>query len=364
MEWLIILAVTLAATGLGLGYLAVCVGRFALVRRLSGGKTWRRRLLSLGIVAAVFAALALWLSFVNAIVIFLHLVLFFLLFGLGVRLARRLTGRDFRINWQGWLALGFSLIWLTVGCVQCFRVWEKDYRLETEKDLGVLRIALIADCHLGTTFDGRGFAAQLQTIRTQGPDLLVIAGDFVDDSSSREDLELACRALGALDLPYGVWYVHGNHDRGYGRGRDFSGEELDGILRENGVHVLRDECALVDGRFYVAGREDASRGRRLEIEELLAGLDTDKYIIVLDHQPNDYENEARSPADLVLSGHSHGGQLIPITHVGEAFGLLDRAYGHERRQGTDFIVTSGISCWEILFKTGTRSEYVIITVTG
>ena len=44
--------------------------------------------------------------------------------------------------------------------------------------------------------------------------------------------------------------------------------------------------------------------------------------------------------------------------------MLDRVYGYERRQGTDFIVTSGISCWEIPFKTGTRSEYVIITVEG
>jgi predicted MPP superfamily phosphohydrolase len=44
--------------------------------------------------------------------------------------------------------------------------------------------------------------------------------------------------------------------------------------------------------------------------------------------------------------------------------MLDRTYGYERRERTDFIVTSGISCWEILFKTGTRSEYVLITVEG
>ena len=44
--------------------------------------------------------------------------------------------------------------------------------------------------------------------------------------------------------------------------------------------------------------------------------------------------------------------------------MLDRTYGHETREGTDFIVTSGISDWEILFKTGTRSEFCIITVEG
>ena len=97
---------------------------------------------------------------------------------------------------------------------------------------------------------------------------------------------------------------------------------------------------------------------------LLAGVDEDKYIILLDHQPSDYDSEALSPADLVLSGHTHGGQLIPITYVGKWFGIVDREYGYERREGTDFIVTSGISDWELQFKTGASSEYVIITVEG
>jgi hypothetical protein len=99
------------------------------------------------------------------------------------------------------------------------------------------------------------------------------------------------------------------------------------------------------------------------MDELLDGVDPNKYIIVLDHEPNDYDNEAASAADLVVSGHTHGGQLIPITYVGEWFGINDRTYGHENRNGTDFIVTSGISDWEIQFKTGTKSEYVIIEIS-
>ena len=127
---------------------------------------------------------------------------------------------------------------------------------------------------------------------------------------------------------------------------------------------VRDTAELMDDRFYLVGREDRSRAGRKTMAELLDGLDRDKYLIVLDHQPNDYAAEAAAGADLVLSGHSHGGQLITITYVDEWFGMLDRTYGWERREETDFIVTSGISCWEILFKTGTRSEYVLITVEG
>ena len=179
-----------------------------------------------------------------------------------------------------------------------------------------------------------------------------------------EAIRQACRALGELELPYGVRFVYGNHDAGYYNSRDFSAADLEDTLQRNGVHVLRDTAELVDDRFYLVGREDRSRAGRKTMAELLDGLDRDKYLIVLDHQPNDYAAEAAAGADLVLSGHSHGGQLIPITYVGEWFGMLDRTYGWERREGTDFIVTSGISCWEILFKTGTRSEYVLITVEG
>ena len=96
----------------------------------------------------------------------------------------------------------------------------------------------------------------------------------------------------------------------------------------------------------------------------MAEADPEKYIIVLDHQPSDYENEAETAADLVVSGHTHGGQLIPITYVGEWLGMNDRTYGYERRNNTDFIVTSGIADWEMDFKTGTISEYVIITVNS
>ena len=364
MEWLIIFGAAMLAFLLGLAYLTVCVGRFAFIQKLSGGSKWRRGAISLVVLAAAFALLTLCMSPINAGIVFLHVVIFFLLFGLVMRLVRRLTKKESRIYWQGLLALGVSVLYLTVGYVLCHHVWQKDYTLQTDKQLGTLKVALLADSHLSTTFDGEGFARHLQTIEAQSPDMLVIAGDFVDDGSKRGDLLRACEALGEMQLPYGVWYAYGNHDEGYFGNRDFTAAELEEALLRNGVHILADQYEAVDDRLIVAGRLDSSLGPRKDMASLLAGADTSKYILILDHEPNDYANEANSPADLVLSGHTHGGQLIPITYVGKWFGLLDRVYGYERRQGTDFIVTSGISDWEILFKTGTRSEYVMITIEG
>ena len=68
---------------------------------------------------------------------------------------------------------------------------------------------------------------------------------------------------------------------------------------------------------------------------------------------------------LSISGHTHGGQMIPIVQLLRWFRIgTDCVYGMERRGDTEFVVSSGISDWALRFKTGCRSEYVIIDVAG
>ena len=125
--------------------------------------------------------------------------------------------------------------------------------------------------------------------------------------------------------------------------------------------VLEDDAALVAGQYYIVGRNDRSM-RRQPIDTLVRFIDPKYYTIVLDHQPNDYDAEAAANCDLVLSGHTHGGQMIPIQAVGELIGANDATYGLEVRGNTTFIVTSGITDWAIPYKSGTISEYVIIDI--
>ena len=361
MIWLVGLAIVVVTGIAGTIYLACAIGRFGLIRKAAGEKKWLSRLIALGLLLVGYAMFAWGLSVLDATVVLLHVLFFFLVFGLAFWIVRRITGKQAKIYWQGWLALLTATVYLAVGYFQCVHVWKTEYSLSSDKYVEPLRIALLADSHLGTTFDGEGFAAYLDEIMQQEPDLILIPGDFVDDSTSREDMLMACRALGQIDPRYGVWFAYGNHDRGYFDSRDFSAEDLVQELKENRVHILEDEIAVVGG-LCIVGRRDASFGPRAELATLLENVDPEKYIIVLDHEPTDYENEAATAADLVVSGHTHGGQLIPLGTVGELFAGNDRTYGYERRNGTDFIVTSGISDWAVHFKTGTRSEYVIITL--
>ena len=350
---------------------------------------------SCGVLPAVLLPLgvcfALW-GAMNALIILLHLALFGLLADLVCRVIGKLRKKRFARNYAGLAALLLTVAYLGVGWYQASHVWRTAYTVTTGKAVGQLRVGLIADSHLGTTFDGAGFAAHMKTLQAEKPDVVVVAGDFVDERSSRADMVAACKALGGLETPYGVYFVFGNHDKGnYSGGhagqtpegirkagkrsglmpdRDFTAEDLVNELEANGVTVLQDETVLLDDRFYLIGRQDASeetenRGGRASMQELTQGLDEQYYSIVLDHQPHDYDGEAASGVDLVLSGHTHGGQLIPLVQLIDWFGFGDdNVYGLERRADTDFVVTSGISDWAISFKTGCRSEYVIVDIQG
>ena len=373
--WLIIFGVSLLAGIIGVIYLVKVVSRFSLIEQIS--KRWQRNLVSFLIIAFLFAFFMITMGFVNAFVILFHVLMFSILFGFVGLLIGRFFGKagenggiaaggdtngSRRIYLHGWLTLAATVITLVVGFYQCYNVWKTEYNFSTDKIEGSLKIAMIADSHVGTTFDGDGFAKKMDMIMAEEPDILLIAGDFVDYETKKEDMVRACKALGDMKLKYGVWYAYGNHDAD-SFGRDFDAVELENELVKNGVHVLKDEFQYADN-LCIVGRKSASSKDRMDIADLLSGVDESKYIVVLSHEPVDYENECKTPADLVLSGHTHGGQMIPITYVGVWSGINDRTYGYESRNDTDFIVTSGISDWAIDFKTGTKSEYVIIDINN
>lgn len=80
----------------------------------------------------------------------------------------------------------------------------------------------------------------------------------------------------------------------------------------------------------------------------------------------DYEAQKDANVDLVLFGHTHGGQLFPLMTIENHSNIAedDRVYGYEKRGNTNFIVTSGIADWVIKFKTGCKSEYLLISIEG
>ena len=367
MGWLLLFA------GLFIGGIAAVVAsalkltKFGFVKRLTKNRDKLARVICLSFVGIILILLYFSIKAINAFIVFVHLIFFWMIAEWVDGLVQKKRGIAAKRYYAGAIAICVTVIYLGIGAYLDFNVWETDYTLRTNKKVGTLKVALIADSHVGTTFDGDGFATRLKEIEKAKPDILVVAGDYVDDDTTREDMIRSCEALGSVKTKYGVYLSFGNHDRGYYNSRNFTGEDLIAELEKNGVNVLHDEAVLIDDRFYVIGRKDRSeklRGGEIKsMKKLISNLDQSKYMLVIDHQPNDYDAQAKAGVDLVLSGHTHGGQVFPANVLESIFKPDDRVYGHEKRNNTDFIVTSGISDWAIIFKTCTFSEYVIADIS-
>ena len=307
------------------------------------------------------------MNLMNALVCFVHLVVIWLICDGVSFVFHKATKHERKKYLAGAFAMAFCALYLALGYFLAHHVTVEKYEFESSKIKYDVRIVQITDAHVGSTFHADRFCEYIEEINTLSPDAVVITGDFVDDDTSRDDMTGACDALGKLSTKSGVYFVYGNHDRGYYReeSKGWGNVEFEERLLQNGVVILKDEAVLIDDSYYIVGRRDRSeenRGGRMSAEELTESLDRSKYIIMLDHQPYDFDSEARSGADLVLCGHTHGGQFIPINHVGEWIGENCLRYGHERRGDTDFIVSSGISNWTFKFKTGCHSEYVVADI--
>ena len=347
-------------------YMIRGLSRIEFMQHICKDKKWLSVILSIVGFAVVFTVFVLWLDYINTILIFIHLCVFWMLVDFIMFIRKRITGKEAK-RWMATLvAFSISTVYILTGVYHAYNVDETTYQVKTDKNVGDIRVVLLADAHIGALFDGDGFEKHVDRIQKANPDVVIIAGDFVDDDSKREDVEKCCKALGKLECKYGVYYSPGNHDRGYYSYRDFTYNDLKIEFEKNGINVLEDECVLIDDRFYILGRKDKSEfaigSERKSMEEMVSGLDESKYMIVVDHQPNDYKAEYESGVDLVLSGHTHGGQLFPGAYTGEWTGLNELSYGMENIKDTYFVVTSGIADWRLKFKTGCKSEYVIVDV--
>lgn len=366
--WYIILIVTILMTMAGFLYLGHQVGKFQIVQQLSyqGAKLK----INSGYLIVLIAFCLLWWAFnlMNAVVCLFYFAIIWLACDLAFAVMAHFGGLQFQIYYAGVCAIILSSASLSWGWYQAHNIWQTEYTVYTDKDVAPLKIAFFADSHIGTTFNGAEFAGHIKKINENTPDAVFIVGDFIDDSTSKADMLAATKALSLLKTKFGVYFVLGNHDKGYygAAYRGFSAAELVSELQKNNVTVLQDDVVALNSQFYLIGRKDAGHDKhgkhRLPMAELAKQVAPDKFSIVLDHQPNDYDSQQQAGVDLVLSGHTHGGQLWPLTRVGEWIKANDKTYGYEKRQNTNFIVTSGLSDWAIKFKTGTKSEFVIVNI--
>ena len=213
------------------------------------------------------------------------------------------------------------------------------------------RIVQLTDIHVGPTI-GRAFLESVvREANALAPDMVVITGDLVDGSV--RELGHLVEPLRGLVARDGVFFVTGNHEH-------YSGADAwIAHLGTLGVRVLRNERVSIRDAFDLAGVDDASAARMLahhgqDVPGATAGRDRSRALVLLAHQPKALPQAVAAGVDLQLSGHVHGGQVVPFNWLAR----LDQPFVHglHRVADTWLYVSSGTGYWGPPMRVGTTAE--------
>ena len=348
-----------------IGFLALSVIFTLKINKLDILKKINNKILSWFISIIPLALILIFMRFdvINTAIILLYTLIIWYMCDLCIYIFEKIYKHKISNMFSFIFGIIVSTIFLISSYKSATNVVGTYYELYTNRDIGMenFRIVQLSDTHIGSTMSGDKFSKYMEEINKLNPDIVVITGDYIDDDTTKKDMIKASEGLGKLKTKYGVYFVYGNHDKGYFDYRGYTTENLEAELKKNNVIILEDEVYNVTDNICLVGRKDQSEKRK-SIYELVYNIDSEKYIIVLNHQPKDYENEKKAGVDLVLSGHTHGGQFYPLGQIGVLLGINDSFYGLKKINYTNFIVNSGLGDWTIKFRTGSIAEYGVIDI--
>ena len=264
-----------------------------------------------------------------------------------------------KILYENWLTFGVLTVVLTgvftYGYFNYLNIKRVELDISINKPINPLKIVAISDTHLGYSIGKAELDKWLKLINRENPDIVLIAGDITDNHT--EPLAKRNFSFGEINSRYGVFACLGNHE--YIPDGSKISHSLN-FLQNAKVTVLRDTALLINNEFYLVGRDDRMNTRRKPLSELLQTLDTSLPIILLDHQPFNLEETAENSIDLQFSGHTHAGQLPPVSWITKR--MYEISHGYLRKGNSHIYVSSGIGIWGGKFRIGTQSEYVVINL--
>jgi predicted MPP superfamily phosphohydrolase len=302
-----------------------------------------------------------WLAFM------LYGFIFFFLFDIvsGIlRLTGLLVGDNLQLfrKWSFIVTIGASVLFIAGGFINAVIPVVKRYDIEINKSAGeikYLRIAAASDIHLGSIIRKRSLKKLSQMLQDMNPDLVLLLGDIVDGEIGpvlRGDL---LRYFTCPKCSDGLYAITGNHEFIGGAGRTIP------YIESKGIRVLKDEIVTLDGGIQLIGRIDRDSRRfygrqRMPLDSLMANVDRNKPVILLDHQPFNLGESEAEGVDLQLSGHTHNGQMWPLNLITSA--IYELSYGYLKKGNTNFIVSSGYGLWGPRVRSGSRSEVLMINI--
>ncbi|WP_039652062.1 metallophosphoesterase [Clostridium tyrobutyricum] len=261
------------------------------------------------------------------------------------------------------IAVGVISFILILGTFNARRIKVTKYNINLNKSIkefDKLNIVMVSDIHLGRLMGKNRLKAMVDRINSMNSDVLVLAGDIIDDDMNMDDCYDILRYFKNIKSRYGIYAVYGNHE--YIGSNTY---DIKPIYKKLKINLLEDTAKNIDDKFYIVGRNDkyseiCKQTSRKTVEELLETLDLKKPVVLVDHQPLDLENCKKYGVDIQLSGHTHKGQMYPNNLITKKVFKID--YGHLKDGSFNCIVSCDFGTWGPPIRLGSKSEIVQILV--
>ena len=235
---------------------------------------------------------------------------------------------------------------LTYGYLNSRKIYLKKIEISTKKKMGSQRLAFISDVHLGSQSISH-LSDILSLIRDQNVDAILIGGDLIDSSSfNLDELEI----LKLESIP--IFYVTGNHEY-------YLKDSVNKIKALNKVNISNiDNKSVEFNNIKLIGLGD-NQSINQKNKYLNSLSHNDLFTILLVHKPSLWP-DAKKYSDLMLSGHTHAGQLFPFHYLVKL--QFPYYYGLYKKDDSYAYVSSGCGCWGPRLRIGSQNEIVIINI--
>jgi len=259
------------------------------------------------------------------------------------------------------LSLVLGVLFFVYGTVNMQVVLPNYHTYKSEMLKREHKIIFASDIHVGSAQTFSTLEKEVKDMVSESPECIILGGDITDDYTTKEEMKKTFELFGNCGVP--VYYLYGNHDRQkhaeYAKGLQFTAEELEKTIRNNGITILKDDYAELADDLMLLGREDISEGGERAKAETLINPSPEKYLIAADHQPFEFKDNLVTGVDLQLSGHTHAGQLFPLCAM---YSVIGYAYGDFYEHDAVMNVSAGACGWRVPFRTEKHCYFEVISL--
>ncbi|MFC1501026.1 metallophosphoesterase [Elusimicrobiota bacterium] len=238
---------------------------------------------------------------------------------------------------------------------QYHKVSLKRIVLESDKLVGSFSIVQFSDLHLNYSKSSKRLRKTIERVNDLSPDVIVITGDVLDANLTKTDS--FANILKGLKSKYGVYAVTGNHEYYVGINNFIK------FSKDCNIAVLLDEFVTLNDRINIIGINDSEIQRfetSVELNKYRTLIKPNMFNILLSHRPEIFDDASQHGADLVLSGHTHAGQIPPADLILKMFFKYN--YGLYKKNNSYLYLTSGTGFWGPPMRLFSSNEIIHIVI--